>query len=329
MKTPVIPRRVRWSNGMVLEPVHFERMDSRAGDLARLAALAGDPWPWGYTRCDIDETALVSGNLRVQCEGILPDGTVFEQETLTRKLPDPTTGASLSFSVQAVDESGRTSFMLAPNDTGAQERALPAVRLVERSGIWGQEPEWSAPTLLIGDEHPLRNDAAARLGALAALGAGFLTTLRMPGAEERAAARRLGQVALELVPGGRDHGDPASGTDRGPGQTCTRGDTARARSTGSSRGIRTPSARMGPGRSARIASPDSVCRRKNRIRARTAVPGDRAANGRGNGHVHRRRTTHRTAAARGGGVKAGRSDDGQKLDRRGGHRGTGPKSTKR
>ena len=201
MKTPAIPRRVRWSNGMVLEPEHFERSDVRAGQLARLAALAGDPWPWGYTRCEIDETALVSGSLRVQCEGILPDGTVFERETLTRRLPEAATGASVTFSLQGVDDAGKTNFVLTPNQPAPADRALPVARLVERSGVWGQELEWSPPALLIGDEHPLRNDAAARLGALAALGAGFLTTLRMPGAEERAAARRLGQVALELVQG--------------------------------------------------------------------------------------------------------------------------------
>lgn len=186
---------------MVLEPGHFERSDTRAGELARLAALAGDPWPWGFTRCEIDETALVSGNLRVQCEGILPDGTVFERETLTRVLPEPAAGASLSLSVERIDEPGATNFVLSADESALADRALPVARLVARSGVWGQEPEWSPPALLIGEDHPLRNDVAARLGALAALGAGFLTTLRMPGAEERAAARRLGQVALELVQG--------------------------------------------------------------------------------------------------------------------------------
>ena len=186
---------------MVLEPDHFERSDVRAGELARLAALAGDPWPWGFTRCDIDETALVSGNLRVACEGILPDGTVFERETLLRTLPEATAGASLAYSLEGVDEPGSTGFALSSSESAPAERSLPVARLVARSGVWGQEPEWSPPALLIGEDHPLRDDAAARLGALAALGAGFLTTLRMPGAEERAAARRLGQVALELVQG--------------------------------------------------------------------------------------------------------------------------------
>ena len=202
MRTPAIPRRVRWTNGMVLDPEHFRQSDNRASELARFAALAGDPWPWGFTRCQVDETALVAGSLRIECEGILPEGSLFEKEKLKASLPDAGTQSRSRFSVEQMDDGeGTRKMALVHDEDVATARSLPVARLVAHAGVWGHEPEWSPPSLLIGDDHPLRNDAAARLGALAALGAGFLTTLRMPGAEERAATRKLGQVALELVQG--------------------------------------------------------------------------------------------------------------------------------
>ena len=47
----------------------------------------------------------------------------------------------------------------------------------------------------------MRVDMNQQLGALAALSAGFMTTLRLPGAEERPVARVLGQVAAALAMG--------------------------------------------------------------------------------------------------------------------------------
>ena len=62
-------------------------------------------------------------------------------------------------------------------------------------------PDWSAPVLLIDPDHPMRIEVNRQLGSLAALGAGFAATLRLPGAEERPVARVLGQVSSALAQG--------------------------------------------------------------------------------------------------------------------------------
>ena len=196
---PKVPGAVSWRNGMVLEPADFIRTDARSAGLTHLAALIGDPWPWGFLHVEIDETALAGGELRVQCDGVFPDGTPFEQTRLNATLPKGEQGDALHYDVARAAEHDRPSLQLggeAPSETN-----LPVARLVWRGGVWGHAPDWSPPALLIGPEHPLRADINRDLGALAALGVGFVATLRMPGAENRPVARVLGQVAVTLSQG--------------------------------------------------------------------------------------------------------------------------------
>ncbi|MYC59004.1 MAG: hypothetical protein F4X09_02255, partial [Gammaproteobacteria bacterium] len=82
-KLPQIPETVSWRNGMVLEPEHFLRTDSRAADLAHLAGRIADPWPWGFLTVEVDEVALVAGELKVECDGVFPDGAPFERSRLS------------------------------------------------------------------------------------------------------------------------------------------------------------------------------------------------------------------------------------------------------
>ena len=206
MKAPGLPQAVEWRNGLVLAPEHFQRSDERAAQLARMAALGADPWPWGFTQCDIDETALAAGTLRITVEAVFPDGTIATRRTLTRALPDASAQAMLGFALRVPEDGNAAEAELIAAGADMAEmapgaRTLPAARLTAHAGVWGPTPQWSPPTLLVGEGHPLREDATLAVSALAALGAGFLATLRMPGAEERAAARRLSQVALELISG--------------------------------------------------------------------------------------------------------------------------------
>ena len=197
MKTPRIPEAVAWRNGMVLEPQHFQQADRRAAGLAHLAALGAEPWPWGFVMVQIDGTALASARLRVECEGIFPDGEAFGRQQLSEALPKPEDGQRVDFSVVA--ESG--GIRLARGDPEPGDHLLPVARLAVQGGVWGTISDWSPPAFLIGPEHPMRTDLTHQLGALAALGAGFMATLRLPGAEDRPAARMLGQVASALVQG--------------------------------------------------------------------------------------------------------------------------------
>ena len=199
MSIPGIPTAVRWQDGMVLEPAHFVDTDRRSATLSHLAALAGDPWPWGFLTHHLDATALASNRLAISCEGVFPSGEPFVQARLSRPLDEGQEGARINFYIARDAELGSITLQL--GDEAATDTTLPAARLVYHANAWGALQDWSPPALLIGPGHPMRDDLNQQLGSLAALGAGFMATLRLPGTEERAAARVIGQVAAALVQG--------------------------------------------------------------------------------------------------------------------------------
>lgn len=198
MTVPPIPATVPWRNGMVLEPRHFHDTDRRAAALAHLAGLSAEPWPWGFLSVAVDDVALASRELRVDCGGILPDGEPFTQQQLRQTLPVVEEGARADFHVQRAQDG---AMVLSSGSDAPASEILPVARLVCHGGVWTHVADWSPPAYLIGAGHPMRDDMAQQLGALAAVGAGFMATLRLPGAEERPAARMLGQVAAALAQG--------------------------------------------------------------------------------------------------------------------------------
>lgn len=198
-RLPAVPSTVGWRNGMVLEPADFVQTDERSAALAHLAGLIGDPWPWGFLSVNVDETALAGGTLRVDCDGVFPNGAPFPRGTLSATLPEGEQGGTVRYEV--VRGADGAAPLLQMGGESAAADTLPVARLAWRGGLWSREPDWSPPALLIGPEHPLRAEVNRDLGALAALGAGFVTTLRLPGAENRPVARVLGQVAVALSQG--------------------------------------------------------------------------------------------------------------------------------
>ena len=199
MAVPQIPQSVAWRDGLVLEPEHFLRTDRRAATLAHLAALVADPWPWGFTRLRIDQTALASGQIRADCEGIFPDGIPFRANALIHTLDLAADATEMRVALVRHRDTGELS--VAPGDHAPSALTLPLARLVLHAGTWSPTPEWSAPVLLVGPDHPLRDDLNRQLGALAALAAGFAATLRIPGAQDRPAARTISAAATELNAG--------------------------------------------------------------------------------------------------------------------------------
>ena len=198
MKTPAIPAAVEWRNGMVLEPTHFLQTDSRAATLAHMAALAAEPWAWGFGLVNVDETALASGQLRIDCEGVFPNGTPFPRRQLTVALPEGEDADHRTYQVVMADDH---SIALSAGEGVPAADVLPVSRLVFRNGVWNELLDWSPPTYLLGADHSMRLDMTRQLGSLAALAAGFMTTLRLPRAESRPAAHMLGNVAAQLVQG--------------------------------------------------------------------------------------------------------------------------------
>ena len=199
MNLPAVPQLPEWKDGVPLFARDFTAIDERALGFAHLAAALSDPWPWGFVTLSIDETALASDQLRVACSGLFPDGHAFTTRSLVQRLPSASDADALAFVLDGEGAGGAVRIRIA--DEAPAERVLPLARLVSQSAVWVLNDRWSAPALLVAADHPLRADAASALGALAALGAGFMTTLRMPGAADRAAARRLSQVAAVIAQG--------------------------------------------------------------------------------------------------------------------------------
>ncbi|HQX05567.1 MAG TPA: type VI secretion system baseplate subunit TssK, partial [Zoogloea sp.] len=71
--------RVVWSEGLFLQPQHFQQQDRHATWWveSRVAPLVGNHW--GFSHLVIDEAALVAGKFAIlEARGILPDGTPFD-----------------------------------------------------------------------------------------------------------------------------------------------------------------------------------------------------------------------------------------------------------
>ncbi len=196
MFAPMIPDAVSWRNGLVLEPAHFVRTDQRQAAIAHLAGLLADPWPWGFTGLTVHETALAAARLHVDCEGVFPDGSPFSGRELSLPLAGRD-GAEQRFRIARNGD----GVSLEQNVDAPHATALPVARLIFHGGVWRQVPDWTAPALLIDAEHPMRADLNRQLGTLAALGAGFMATLRVSGVEDRPGARVISQVAAALAQG--------------------------------------------------------------------------------------------------------------------------------
>ena len=70
--------KVVWTEGMFLQPQHFQQQDryiARQLD-GRFAATVG--FPWGFANLQIDDAALLQGRIAInQARGVFPDGLVF------------------------------------------------------------------------------------------------------------------------------------------------------------------------------------------------------------------------------------------------------------
>jgi type VI secretion system protein ImpJ len=73
-----LERRVMWKEGMFLRPHHFQQQDRRfeSALAARIAAI--QPFHWGFTALEIDESRLESGTIALRrASGAFRDGAVF------------------------------------------------------------------------------------------------------------------------------------------------------------------------------------------------------------------------------------------------------------
>lgn len=70
--------RVVWSQGMFLQPQHFQQETRFLEHLLGARIGASFPYAWGFSELVLDESQLASGQLALsRAQGVLPDGSAF------------------------------------------------------------------------------------------------------------------------------------------------------------------------------------------------------------------------------------------------------------
>lgn len=72
-------QKVVWSEGMFLQPQHFQQHDRYLENLVESRVGPATPYSWGFVRLVVDESSLALGKLALSsASGIYPDGTPFD-----------------------------------------------------------------------------------------------------------------------------------------------------------------------------------------------------------------------------------------------------------
>jgi type VI secretion system protein ImpJ len=70
--------KVLWTEGMFLQPQHFQQQDRFAARQLEGRIAGTQPWAWGFAALQLDEAALLQGKLMLAAaRGVLPDGLAF------------------------------------------------------------------------------------------------------------------------------------------------------------------------------------------------------------------------------------------------------------
>jgi type VI secretion system protein ImpJ len=70
--------KVLWTEGMFLQPQHFQQQDRFVARQLDARVASAVPWAWGFAALQLDEAALLQGRLQIMsARGVLPDGTAF------------------------------------------------------------------------------------------------------------------------------------------------------------------------------------------------------------------------------------------------------------
>ncbi len=70
--------KVMWTEGMFLQPQHFQQQDRFVGRQLEGRIATTLAWPWGFFALQVDDAALMQGRIQVTgARGVLPDGLAF------------------------------------------------------------------------------------------------------------------------------------------------------------------------------------------------------------------------------------------------------------
>jgi type VI secretion system protein ImpJ len=71
--------KVIWSEGMFLQPQHFQQHDRYLSAQAQARAASRSPYGWGFVALQLDSAALSLGKIALQsASGVTPDGVAFD-----------------------------------------------------------------------------------------------------------------------------------------------------------------------------------------------------------------------------------------------------------
>ena len=71
--------KVIWTEGMFLQPQHFQQHDRFLGQQAQLRLAATVPYAWGHLSLTLDSAALNLGKVAITAaQGLMPDGLAFD-----------------------------------------------------------------------------------------------------------------------------------------------------------------------------------------------------------------------------------------------------------
>ncbi len=84
-----LDNKVLWTEGLFLQPHHFQQHDRYLERLIGAKSGLGVPYPWGLRRLRVDEELLAFGKFALaEVSGVLPDGTAFDAPA-SDPLPQP------------------------------------------------------------------------------------------------------------------------------------------------------------------------------------------------------------------------------------------------
>lgn len=70
--------KVMWTEGMFLQPQHFQQQDRYVARQLEGRLSAAGPWAWGFVSLQVDEPSLLQGRVALSgARGVLPDGLAF------------------------------------------------------------------------------------------------------------------------------------------------------------------------------------------------------------------------------------------------------------
>lgn len=70
--------KVMWTEGIFLQPQHFQQQDRYTARQLDGRLVAVSPWGWGFGALALDDAALLQGRVALaSARGVLPDGTAF------------------------------------------------------------------------------------------------------------------------------------------------------------------------------------------------------------------------------------------------------------